>query len=224
MIRSFAIAIAALLLIPVSTGQSPVPVSEESHHHLKFQNEYVRVFDVTVNPGDSTLFHTHSNDYVFVSIGDATLKVQLLGGPMGDLILKNGEVRFTKATITHRVVNESQTPFRNITVEIVSSPGVVPTETTDGKVFGQSLVLENDRVRVWQLVLEPGQSTGPHKHSRSELEVIISGDRATEETPGEKPRTRSVGAGEFLWRAIPRNHSVKNVGSKRFEALEIEWK
>jgi len=58
------IAIAALLLgglIPVA-AQAPVPLSGEPRHHLKFENQYVRVFDVLVPPGDATLFHTHSND------------------------------------------------------------------------------------------------------------------------------------------------------------------
>ena len=88
-----------------STAQSPVPVAGEPRHHLKFENSYVRVFDVMVPPGDATLFHIHSNDYVFVTIGDALLKAEVLGSEPADLILKNGEVRFSKGPITHRVTN-----------------------------------------------------------------------------------------------------------------------
>src|SRR6185369_13659648 len=106
-----------------ATAQSPVPVAKEPRHHLKFENKYVRVFDVVVPPGDATLFHIHANDYAFVSIGDAKLKAEVLGSPAGDLILKDGEARFTKGPITHRVTNVSSTPFRNITIEILGSPG-----------------------------------------------------------------------------------------------------
>ena len=37
--------------------QQPVEITSEPSHHLVFQNEYVRVFDVTVAPKASTLVH-----------------------------------------------------------------------------------------------------------------------------------------------------------------------
>jgi len=43
------------------TGK-PMPFQEEPHHHWKFENQYVRVFEVMLAPGESTLFHTHSSD------------------------------------------------------------------------------------------------------------------------------------------------------------------
>ena len=69
--KLFITALVSLLGLLPSVVQSPVPVSSEPRHHLKFENAYVRVFDVMVPPGDQTLFHTHANDYLFVSIGDA---------------------------------------------------------------------------------------------------------------------------------------------------------
>src|SRR5262249_28741398 len=113
--RLIAAASMALILTISICAQAPVPVSKEPRHHLKFENEYVRVFDVLVPPGDTTLFHIHSNDYVFVSIGDATLKAEIPGGQPSDLIMKDGESRFTKGPITHRVRNVAKTPFRNVT-------------------------------------------------------------------------------------------------------------
>ena len=35
--------------------QQPVEITSEPRHHLVFENEYVRVFDVTVAPRDTTL-------------------------------------------------------------------------------------------------------------------------------------------------------------------------
>ena len=48
MMRSLAIAALSLCGLLPSTVQSPVPVVNEPRHHLKFENEYVRVFDVVV--------------------------------------------------------------------------------------------------------------------------------------------------------------------------------
>ncbi|HKP87194.1 MAG TPA: cupin domain-containing protein [Blastocatellia bacterium] len=217
---------AVLLLVAVlpSVAQSPVPVASEPRHHLKFENEYVRVFDVIVPPADATLFHVHANDYLFVSIGDANLKAEVLGGQPGDLILKDGEVRYSKATITHRVTNQSKEQFRNITIEVLKSPGLKVDANSHAGISGHTLVLENDRVRVERLVLEPGQATNMHEHRLSGLAVFVSGGSLMVEAPGQKPRSVDLKPGEFTWREAGVTHRLKNAGKTRFEAVDIEWK
>lgn len=221
--RALAVALLSLCAILNSTAQSPVPVANEPRHHLKFENDYVRVFDVLVPPGDATLFHLHSNDYAFVSIGDATLKAQASGSQPGDLILKDGEARFTKGPITHRVTNVAGAPFRNITIEILKSPGPVGAATPDTSP-GHSIVLENDRVRIERLILEPGQSTNVHTHNLSALSVFLTKAKVRIESPGAKPETIEYKPGDFRWRAAPVTHSIKNTGSTRFEAVGVDWK
>jgi len=223
MMRSFAVVVLSLGGLLPSTVQSPVPVANEPRHHMKFENEYVRVFDVVVPPGDATLFHVHSIDYAFVSIGDATLKAEVMGSQPGDLIVKNGEARFTKGPITHRVTNVATAPFRNITIEILKSPGPVGFSTPD-KSPGHSIVLENDRVRIERLILEPGQSTKTHTHNLSALSVFLTTSKVRIESPGAKPETIEYTPGDFRWRAAPVTHSIKNIGSTRFEAVGIDWK
>jgi quercetin dioxygenase-like cupin family protein len=39
-------------------------VEQEPHHRWGFQNQYVRVLDVLLAHGDSTLFHPHSHDSI----------------------------------------------------------------------------------------------------------------------------------------------------------------
>ncbi|MFY9556443.1 MAG: hypothetical protein WAV20_01365 [Blastocatellia bacterium] len=220
--RSVAVALLLAGLFP-SSVQSPVPVAAEPRHHLKFENEYVRVFDVMVPPGDATLFHVHSNDYVFVTIGDANLKAEVLGGQPVDLVLKNGEARFSKGPITHRVSNPAQAPFRNITIEILKSPGAAGASTPDTSP-GHSIVLDNERVQVERLVLEPGQSTNMHTHGLSALSVFLSRSKVRVESPGKQSETIEYKPGDFRWRAAPVTHSLKNIGTTRFEAVGIDWK
>jgi beta-alanine degradation protein BauB len=58
-------------------GQTePVPVEQEPHHRWIFENQYVRVLDVVLAPGESTLFHTHSHDSVGVRLTDASAQEQ----------------------------------------------------------------------------------------------------------------------------------------------------
>jgi len=214
-----------LLVALLTTGfQSPVPVTKEGHHHLKFENKYVRVFDVIVPANDETLFHIHANDYVYVSLGEASLKAQSPGGPVTDLNLKNGDVRFTKATITHRVINPSATPFHNITAEILASPGIKEENAPMTDVPGHAVIMENDRIRVERLVLEPGESTGMHTHYLMSLGIAVTASKVAYDSPGQPEQVAEFQPGVFNWHGEKRTDSLKNVGTTRFEAIEIEWK
>jgi quercetin dioxygenase-like cupin family protein len=206
------------------TNQETVPVANEPRHHFKFENRFVRIFDVVVPPQDTTLYHLHAHDYLFVMIGAATLKAQLLGEQPFDLIVKDGEVRYSKAPLTHRVTNVGKVDFRNITIEVLDSPGSFGVAMPLEKVPGHSLILENDRARVERLVLEPGQTTGMHSHNMSELAVAITAGHLQDESSGEKPRTADAKPGDFRWHDGRRAHSLKNIGNSRFEAVTIEWK
>src|SRR5215467_5526627 len=113
---------------PQSQPSAPVPVGSEGHHHFKLENEYARVFDVLVPPGDATLYHIHSNDYAYVSLSSVSLKAQILGAQPLDLVLRNGDVRYTRWPITHMVSNPDTAPFRNITVEILKPASRAPAQ------------------------------------------------------------------------------------------------
>ena len=112
---------------PTSAGSAatkePVPVHWEPHHHLVLENQYVRVLDVVLAPGESTAFHTHSNDNFAVRLGEALGQRQNMGeewAPPSQV--KNGEVSFTdgaKKPYTHRVKNVGKTTFHVIDVEIL---------------------------------------------------------------------------------------------------------
>jgi len=99
--------------------QQPVEITSEPSHHLVFQNEYVRVFDVTVAPKATTLVHKHNHDYLFVTLGDSDVVSARPGEKPVALKLKDGEVRFTPGNFAHAAINNSDRPFHNITIELL---------------------------------------------------------------------------------------------------------
>src|SRR5712672_2720393 len=106
-----------------NSSQAPVEISGEPRHHPKFENEFVRVLDVTVPAGDATLWHVHRNDNVVVTFADANLRLESATAAPVEAQWKFGEVRFAKATYTHRAINVGTTPFHNLTIELLKSPG-----------------------------------------------------------------------------------------------------
>jgi hypothetical protein len=118
-----------------------VPVENEPHHHLVFENEYVRVFKVEVAPHEATLVHRHKRDYVVVTIGDAEVTNAVVGREPKKWSFKDGDVTFLEATgeksFAHKAVNESDKPFVNLTIEL-KSPGSTEHDSTVEKLdFGQ---------------------------------------------------------------------------------------
>src|SRR5258708_29913315 len=124
----FPLILLALVLIPIGTlsqsnsPQSPVEISGEPRHHPKFENEFVRVWDVTVPAGDVTLWHAHRNDNVVVTLGGANLRIETGGAAPAEVEWKCGDGTFGKATYIHRAMNVGTTPFHNLTIELLTSP------------------------------------------------------------------------------------------------------
>src|SRR6266550_6870592 len=121
------ICLLSLGLIPATSPQSnspqsPVEIKGEAHHHPKLENEFVRIWDVTVPAGDATLWHVHRNDNVVVTLGTASLRLEKVDAPTVEVLWKLGDVNFGKATYTHRAINIGTTPFHNLTIELLNSP------------------------------------------------------------------------------------------------------
>jgi quercetin dioxygenase-like cupin family protein len=226
---SILIVLLALAAFAVSqtpnSPQSPVEISGEPRHHPKFENEFVRVLDVTVPAGDATLWHVHRNDNVVVTLGGARLRLEKVGAPTAEVQWKVGDFNFGKATYTHRAINIGATPFHNLTIEILKSPPLSGILANTKETITSSPVLENERVRVYKLSLAPGESTTMHTHFLPGLGISITPGTIRVTTKGkDKPERVRVPAGEVRWRSGPVAHSIKNVGKTRFEAVDIELK
>jgi len=91
--------------------------------------------------------------------------------------------------------------------------------------IGDTVMFENERVRVWDFVVEPGKSKGWHRHDlpyviipmtdgEIELESALTGDIA-------RPKGR---IGEPIWRDAGEVHDLRNVGKARYRNILIELK
>jgi len=112
----------ALCVSQAAQQPTEVPVENEPHHHLVFENEYVRVFKVEVAPHEATLVHRHKRDYVVVTIGDAEMTNAVVGKEAKKWNFNDGDVTFLEATgeksFAHKAVNDGNKPFVNYTIEL----------------------------------------------------------------------------------------------------------
>jgi quercetin dioxygenase-like cupin family protein len=86
----------------------------------------------------------------------------------------------------------------------------------------QKLLMRNRRVRVWEMVLEPGESYPLHRHRYPYLSIMLE-DASVVMTNGAGRMERlKVRAGDVVWRVPPDDHSVRNVGRTRFRNRLVE--
>jgi quercetin dioxygenase-like cupin family protein len=110
---------------PLVQPPTPRPAGylDERFHHWLFENQYVRVYDVRIQPGETTGFHVHAFDSVFVRISGGLTAAQVQGQAWGKAErAEPGSVEFSadaKQPCTHRVRNEGTAEYHVIAVQLL---------------------------------------------------------------------------------------------------------
>jgi hypothetical protein len=102
-----------------TTPPGPVPITEEPHHRLVLQNDFVHVYNVMVPGLDFTLLHQHDLPYLYVVLGPADIINAIVGKPDLHQVLQDDEVHYSPGHFAHVVRTESGEPFHNVTIELV---------------------------------------------------------------------------------------------------------
>lgn len=204
---------------------SAVPIEQEPAHRLVLENEYVRVFEVWLPPGEATLWHVHLHDGVSVRLTDATIEDQPKDGEAKTFRLCRGEVAYgaTPAALTHQVRNVGETTFHNVYIELLT-PHDLSTDRSDAAAPDARVVLENDRVRALRRILAPGESTSMHTHALRGVAVPLTAGRLEIVTPDGAARTVEMKLGAVQWIESGTTHRLRNVGDAPVEIVDIELK
>jgi hypothetical protein len=102
-------------------------------------------------------------------------------------------------------------------------------ERTLGNVANR-ILFENDRVRIWEMDLAPGESSDVHEHALDYILVQVAGDRIAgiPEPDTNGPYRDYIEADVFPGNAIYVEkggiETAKNVGERRYHEILIELK
>lgn len=92
---------------------------------------------------------------------------------------------------------------------------------------GTRLLFENEAVRVWDLRLAPGESTGAHRHTTDYLYVVIGGGTlATIDAEGNQRPAEPMADGEVRFRRVTGEtiHQAVNAGDSEWRNIVVELK
>ena len=134
---------ALLLYSALITAQ--VQVSKEPRHKKAFENKYMRLLDVNIQPGDTSLFHIHSIPSVFLHFTNSVASSQIKGKEWVTAKNTAGNAwynSFENDTLVHRVSNCDTVPFHVTDIEILSSY----KPTAQLKPLPLTVLFENEKI------------------------------------------------------------------------------
>lgn len=134
----------AVLTFYSFTIAAQVQVSKEPRHKKVLENKYIRLLDVRIPPGDTTLFHIHSTPSLFLHFTNTVVCLQAKGEVWvkGENNEGNASYRsFVNDTLVHRVSNCDTVPFHVTDIEILSPY----KPTTQLKPLPFTVLFENEK-------------------------------------------------------------------------------
>ncbi len=85
---------------------------------LVFENERVKVWEFTLEPGEAIAAHTHHHDYLFYAIEGSMLEVTRTNGRVDRIALEPGKVYYRDKGDTHSAKNVGPTRYHEVLVEL----------------------------------------------------------------------------------------------------------
>jgi hypothetical protein len=205
---------------------APVPVLNEPRHKVVFENEWVRILDVNIPSGDTTLYHVHVVPSVIVDLTKSSIRQQ----GFGDSTFTTresvpGTVRYApydQKALMHRVSNVGAGIFHVMDIELLR-----PAAKRDPSPIaaGPHLKLQGDeaRVRLYSVQLPAGKHVAFSASSCAHLLVNISG-RVIAAGDNAVVTTREMTAGEFAFFPAKTGVQLTNPATANAETVVLELK
>jgi beta-alanine degradation protein BauB len=96
--------------------------------------------------------------------------------------------------------------------------------------IGTRLLFEDDRVRIWEMALEPGEETAPHRHDNDYYLLIYEGDRiaGVPHFDSTGPSAEYIDAEVQPGLVVPMKKGgtelARNIGTKPYKEFIVELK
>jgi quercetin dioxygenase-like cupin family protein len=157
----------------------PMPVQLEPRHKTTLENEYVRLIDVQIQPGETTLFHRHVIPSVVVYLTKSTNRSETWGEKtVVSRDISPGESRYAPydaKPLVHRVTNTGAGLFRVFDIELLHTPPVTVAKAANLPAAAK-LQWEEKRARAFRVALDPTHPVVFPADDCARLVIGISGE------------------------------------------------
>jgi|SRR5688572_558364 len=182
-----------------------IPVRDEPRHHNVFENEFIRILDVHLGPGDTTLYHLHNTPSVFLTLANVKVGSQLTGQQPQKGANISGLVMYDaiETPRIHRVWNDDTSWFHVMDIELIAGQpknNVALIDANDLKLNNDELkTLFNEKlVTGYKMRFSKGQ-TMKLPSSRSGYLLVSTGEAFVVITLNGTIQHRNMKAGHYVW-------------------------
>jgi quercetin dioxygenase-like cupin family protein len=215
--------VALFCVAGAALAQDPVKVAPKNYK-LLLENDRVRALEYRGKSGEKTPMHSHPTSVAYVLSG-GKIKFTFPDGKTEDREPKAGTANWQEA-VTHSAENVGDREIRVVRVELKR------TATGAGTPLAQDpvklapniykVLFENDRVRMLDFRLKPGEKSSMHSHP-AYFVYSLSDYRIRHTFPDGRSEEREAKAGAALWREAV-THAGENAGTTEAHAVLIELK
>lgn len=217
---------------------SAVPITREPHHHLVFENAYVRAFRVGIPGHDATLLHQHDVPYVYVAIGPGDFINAVAGKSEVHVSMADEQIGYSRGGFAHIARTDTASAFNNVTIELLKPQGepqnicakVVPDATqascpeTPAEQSKENLGVPQFKTDEMIVHLSSRGTSGSIGivPTWGTLFVIVSGDGIQRYVHGVFEETLS--AGSLVWLPPASRTTFNNTSGKPWTSLSLSFK
>ena len=88
--------------------------------------------------------------------------------------------------------------------------------------IGDRVLFEDKQIRVWEMVLEPGENSPMHHHEHDYIVVVVEGDQVTVEPLEAGAKSAPVAPGHSVFLRKGGTEVAVNSGAVRYRDVQIE--
>jgi len=174
-----------------ATVPESVPGHAERHHHLRFQNGYVRVMETRLEANEETLPHSHPVDAAVVFLTPGVMRITYDDGTKSESMIEANTVAFGASPIVHRAANVGDETVRVLVTEIFTTPPA--QDPPQSLPSAGDVLLENDVVRMSRMTIASGDSA---TLADAPPLVVVAISEGTVESNGKASKLRR---GDAIW-------------------------
>ena len=194
-----------------TTVSAQVPVRYEPRHKVALENDYVRLMDVRIQPGDTSLFHIHETPSFFIPLSTTLIGSQMKGQGLKESSLSADSTwfnAFESGPLIHRVWNSDTKVLHVIDLELLSPKNSTLPATKELSFL--KVDFDNEKLRVYKLAVAPGQDIPLPLLQTPMLFISVAGPPLSIQDPDNRNSTYLVKAGGFQWLGSQKKYQISN--------------
>jgi hypothetical protein len=187
-------------------------VYKEPHHKIVYSNEFIRIIDLRLLPGDTTLVHTHdaASAVIFLTSSRVAIRDQGKSPNITDVQPGNTVYRpYDETPVLHTVWVEDHSPFRCLVIEsIPGKDSLNACKSAPIKPF--HLLWMQKSIEAYEAILLKGENSTLATFNCKYLLVVYNGKLNL----GLNGARHTISPGEFLF--------IANQSSMEIEAADTD--